>query len=71
MSAPLSMARAPSTRASLEEVVSCCERRCLRAAVRYQRAKDEMGEAAVSLAQAKDELAAWALANPDDQLEMF
>ncbi|WCT78896.1 hypothetical protein [Novosphingobium humi] len=56
---------------SIEEVISCAERRVKRAGERLARAQKELGDAAAALVLARDDRAAWLVANPDPQLEMF
>lgn len=62
---------AEPTLESLEEVVSCAERRVKRAGLRLERAQEELGAAAAALVRAREDKAAWLLANPQDQMEMF
>lgn len=56
---------------SLEEVIACAERRVKRAGLKHERAQDELGAAATALVRAREDKAAWLLANPQDQMEMF
>ncbi|MBB3956861.1 hypothetical protein [Novosphingobium sediminicola] len=56
---------------SIEEIISCAERRVKRAGLRLERAQEELGGAAAALVRAREDKAAWLLANPQDQLEMF
>lgn len=56
---------------SIEEIISCAERRVKRAGLKLERAQDELGASAEALVRARDAKAAWLLANPQDQMEMF
>jgi hypothetical protein len=62
---------AEPTLESLEEVVSCAERRVKRAAEKHERAQVELGDAAAALTLARGELSAWVEAHPEPQMEMF
>lgn len=56
---------------SMEELVSCAERRVKRAAYKLDRQERELGDAAAALVKARDDLAAWIAAHPEPQMEMF
>lgn len=68
---PDGLTPADPTLESIEEIISCAERRVKRAGERLERAQVELGDAAAALVHAREERSAWVVANPDPQMEMF
>lgn len=68
---PDGLTPAEPTLESVEELVSCAERRVKRAVERLASAQREVADAAAALTRATEDRAAWIIANPDPQLEMF
>lgn len=62
---------ADPTLESIEELVACAQRRVTRAQERLTSAQQEYEDAIAAQTRAEDDRAAWIIANPDPQLEMF